>query len=87
MIGSHDLATFERGGIEIPQEEWPAVAPLHSELLVEIAIIGGISAMLIGTAFLVAAYIHWRSYAKFSLTSTIDHQSAPPNCVAIHAVG
>jgi len=39
VIGSHDLATFERGGMEIPQEEWPAVAPLHSELLVEIAII------------------------------------------------
>lgn len=39
VIGSHDLATFERSGMEIPQEEWPVVAPLHSELLVEIAII------------------------------------------------
>ena len=39
MIGSHDLATFERSGMDIPQEEWLAVAPLHTELLVEIAII------------------------------------------------
>ena len=52
-----------------------------------VAMAGGISAMLIGTAFLVAAYLHWRSYTKSSLASTIAHQSAPPNCVAIHAVG
>jgi hypothetical protein len=52
-----------------------------------VALAGGISAMLIGTAFLVAAYLHRRSYAKFSLASTIDHQSAPPSFVAIHAVG
>ena len=39
MIGCHDLLTFERGGIDIPQEEWSAIAPLHSELLVEITII------------------------------------------------
>jgi hypothetical protein len=37
MIGSHDLAAFERAGMDIPQEE--AVTPSHSELLVEIAII------------------------------------------------
>jgi hypothetical protein len=39
VIGFHDLAAFERGGMDIPKEEWLAVAPLHTELLVEIAII------------------------------------------------
>ena len=39
VISYYYFAAFERGGMDIPQEEWLAGVPLHTKLLVEIAII------------------------------------------------
>ena len=39
VIAGHDLAIFERIGVEVPQKDRLPILPLHSELLIEIAVI------------------------------------------------
>ena len=39
MITGHDLATFDFWRIDVPQKHRCAVIPLHSELLIKIAIV------------------------------------------------
>jgi hypothetical protein len=41
-----------------------------------IAIVGGISAILVGTVFLVAAYLHWRFCARRSVAFPVRRQTA-----------
>jgi hypothetical protein len=41
-----------------------------------IAMVGGISAILVGTVFLVAAYLHWRFCARRSAVLPIRRQTA-----------
>ena len=39
MIARHDLAIFERIGIDVPQENGLPIIPLHPELLIKIAVV------------------------------------------------
>ena len=39
VIARHDLAMFERIGVHVPQKNRLPIAPLHPELLIEIAVI------------------------------------------------
>jgi uncharacterized membrane protein YidH (DUF202 family) len=41
-----------------------------------VAIVGGISAILVGTVFLVAAYLHWRFCARRSVAFPVRRQTA-----------
>jgi hypothetical protein len=57
-----------------------------------IAMVGGIGAILVGTAFLVAACLHWRFCARRSAALSVRHQSArlvfsrPEPAIAIAAL-
>ena len=39
VIAGHDLAIFERIGIDVPQKNRLPIVPLHPELLIEIAVV------------------------------------------------
>ena len=39
VIAGHDLAIFERMGIDVPQKHRLPIVPLHPELLIEIAVV------------------------------------------------
>ena len=41
-----------------------------------VAIVGGISAILVGTVFLFAAFLHWRFCARRTAALPVRHQSA-----------
>src|SRR4029434_525078 len=39
VVAGHDLAMLERARLDVPQENELPIVPLHSELLIEIAVI------------------------------------------------
>ena len=39
VLASHDLAIFDRIGVDVPQKDRLSILPLHSELLIKIAIV------------------------------------------------